>query len=840
MKFILRMAWRDSRRSRRRLLLYSSTIVLGIAALVAVGSLGANLRQTVADQPRRLLGADLRVGLDNWPNPEFQRFMDATGAREAREKIFPDKLTFQGSATPQAIQVVAIDGPYPFYGEFTTDPADGVARLRRGERVVLLDPTVAQRLHIKAGDVITIGSGRYVVAGIVRESPGDSSFSLYLTTRAYIPWSSLPEAPGTAQKPVHGNYRLYFQMPAGADTEAIAAEIKSRFLSFYPVVATADGQAKTVENAIGAGSRFFSMVVFVALFLGAIGVASTLHIYIQERLRTVAILRCVGATATEATGIYLCQAAALGICGSIGGALAGVALQLVLPGLLQDLLPFHLQVAFAWKPVAAGMAAGFGLCMVFTLLPLLGIRRTSPLSALRGDADNALAGDPLRIAVWAMIAAAVFGFAWLQTRHWGSALAYTLGLAVAFAVFAGAAQLVSMAARRCMPKWAPYPVRQGLANLYRPRNRTTLLLLSLGLGIFIVLTVYLVRSTLLRELTGENTPNLVLGQIADSDLDPILAAIKTQRATILKRVSILDVTLESVNGKPWKGKMGGPTGQVGRALFSGKVQATFRDALLPSETLVAGSFTGHVQPGAPVIPISVARWLTSQFRGPLHLGDEAVWDVEGVPIDTRIAGIHKIEGFRDLNQPFSLVFPLGAVDAAPKKTLLLIRTRTPADSAALQRAAGAYRNIRVFDIAFLIDTVQRVLAKVIVVVDFIAFFTIATGMVILAASVITGRHQRARESVLLRVLGASRAQLRCIQLTEYAVLGALSAVLGGGLATLANALIARYLLHLPAWVGYFDLSVAAFSVVAVAVITGVFADRGIANLPPLEILREEG
>jgi len=841
MNFVLRMAWRDSRASRRRLALYSSTIVLGIAALVGVGSLGANLRTTVGDQPRQLLGADLRVGLDNWPNPDFQRFMDGTGAREAREKIFPDKLTFGSASTPQAVQVVAIDGLYPFYGDFTTDPADGVARLRRGERVVLLDPTVAQRFKVKLGDSISIGSGSYAVAGIIRESPGDSAFSLYLTSRAYIPWSSLPDAPGPAHKAVHGNYRLYFQMPASADTEAIAGEIKTRFTSAYPVVMTAESQAKQIENAIGAGSRFFSMVVFVALFLGAIGVASTLHIYIQERLRTVAILRCLGASAAKAMGIYLCQAAALGICGSAAGALAGVALQFALPRMLADVLPFHLEVLFAWKPVAAGMVAGFGLCMVFALLPLLGVRRASPLAALRDDADARLAFDPLSIGVWALIAMSVFGFAWYQTRHWHNALYYTLGLAVAFAVFAGAAQLIAMAARRCLPSWAPYPVRQGLANLYRPRNRTTLLVLSLGLGIFIVLTVYMVRATLLQELRGENTPNLVLARISDADLDPILAEVKAQHARILKEISSVEVSLKSINGKPWAGKAAGPVGQAGRPFaFPNKLQATFRDALVPSETLIAGTFTGHVQPGAPVIPVSVARWMTSDFRGPLKLGDEVVWNVEGVPIRTRVTSVRKIDGARMLDPNFSLVFPVGGIDAAPKKTFLLIRTRNRADSAAIQREVSNHRNVQAIDIEFLIEAIQRVLAKLILVVDFIAFFTIATGMVILAATVITGRHQRARETVLLRVLGASRGQLRWVQLTEYSVLGLLSALLGGGLAVFANFLVAHFLLRLPAAGGYGDLAVAAIAVVAAAVLTGVFADRGIANLPPLEILREEG
>ena len=225
--------------------------------------------------------------------------------------------------------------------------------------------------------------------------------------------------------------------------------------------------------------------------------------------------------------------------------------------------------------------------------------------------------------------------------------------------------------------------------------------------------------------------------------------------------------------------------------------------------------------------------------GPLKLGDEVVWNVEGVPIRTKVANIRLVEGLH-LEPNFAVVFPIGALDAAPKKMIMLLRAQTPADSARLERDfAESFPEVRVFDLAVLIESIQRIFSKVVLVVDFIAFFTIATGMVILAAAVVAGRHQRVRESVLLRTLGATRRQIRLVQLTEYAVVGLLAGLIGCGLAAAANGLLAHYVFRIPAAGGGLELSLAAALVVAITIATGVFADRGLSRLSPLEILREE-
>jgi putative ABC transport system permease protein len=834
--FILKMAWRDTRSSRRRLLLYSMTIVLGIAGLVAVQSYAVNLKKSVADEPRRLLGGDMRVGVNAWPNADLQQYLAHAGAEVAREKVFASPLTSNGKVTRRSsVQVHAIDPAFPYYGKFGAETPDAVARLRRGERVALVDPEVAGQFHLAVGDPIKLSCGDYTVAGIVRDFPGESSLVLSLQGRVFVPWQgAIPDVP--AGKPAdRGNYRLYVRLPSAADPKAIADVLKSRFVTSFPVVTTAQQLEKDIDEAIVNGSHFVAMVVFVGLLLGGIGIASALSVYVQERLIRVAILRCLGASGGASMAIYLCQTAFLGVCGATGGALLGLAAQFALPALTRDLLPGDVQIFFAWQPVLSGMATGFVLCLVFALLPLLAIRRVPPLATLRSEAAETTARDPMRLAVWALIVAGSLCFAYAQTRMWSVAISFLIALSVAFGLFAGAAALLSLAARRGMPSAAPYVVRQGFSNLYRPRNRTLLLLLSLGMGLFVVLTVYLVRSTLLAHFSGDSTPNLIVYNITEPDEAGFAKLVQIHGQRVVESFPIVEMNLVTVNGHEPKST---DKNHKETPLYKFHVGATYRDSLMSSDKVAAGEFVGRVKPGTPVVPIAIARWMT-QLDPKLKLGDEAVWDIDGVQIRTRIATVRIQEGLH-IEPYFPVVFPEGALDAAPKKTVFFLRSPSPADTARLEQdLAQQFPKVQDYDIAVLIQTIDRVFGRIAVIIDLIASVTLGTGIVILASAIVAGRHQRARESVLLRAVGATRGQLRWVQLTEYSAIGILAGILGCGLAEAANALLAHYLFKFSPGGGAGEVALAATAVIAVTVTTGVLADRGASRLSPLDILRKE-
>jgi putative ABC transport system permease protein len=861
--FILRLAWRDSRASRRRLLLFSSAIVLGIAALVAIGSLGANLDRAVDGQAKGLLGADLIVTSRNPFAAEMLAHARAQASAVAREQSFSSMVVFPdaGGAT-RLVNVRALEGGFPFFGEFTTEPETAPARLREGAPVAIVEETLLRQFEVPVGGRLRLGEAEFTVAGALRKLPGESTaFSATAAPRILIPAAALA-ATGLTERSVLVRHRLMLELPPGRTPEAVARSFRERFRADGLGFDTVAERRRSLGRALDNIEAYLGLVGFVALILGAIGVASAIHVHVRQKLATVAVLRCLGASAGQSFAVYLVQGVALGLAGALAGAALGVGLQLALPRLLADVVPFPVEFFVAWPAVARGIGAGVVLCLLFTLLPLLAVRRVPPLSALRSALAEAegVGRDPWRLVVAGLIVLAIAGLAAWQTGGWREGLGFTAALGVALGILWLLAQATSWLARRAVPRRAPYVVRQGIANLHRPNNRTVLLLVSLGLGCALMLTLFLARSTLLRELAsaGAGTrPNLLLFDIQDDQRDPLARALAAAGAPLLVEAPIVTMRLAALRGRPVEellrvaprgrpdeaeavrdGRRGGegarrPAGWTLRREY----RTTFRETLGGAERLVAGEFTPRVPPGTEVVPISVEEGLLRDLGA--ALGDELTWDVQGVPVRSRITSVRAVE-WRRFEPNFFVVFPAGVLEEAPKFHVMAVRTTDAAHAARVQRAVvAACPNVSAIDLALVLETVDSVLSRVGFVVEFMAAFTVLTGLVVLVGAVLTGRLQRVRETVLLRTLGASAAQLRRIQLVEYAILGSLAAVVGGALALGGNALVAHFVFRIPPAFPLPVLAAGIFTVAGATVVIGFLANRGIVRQPPLEVLREE-
>lgn len=863
MNFILKMAWKDSRASRRRLLLFSFSVVLGIAALIAIGSFSANLDRAIGEQTKGLLGADLVVVSRQPLDPAVQDYFDALGATRAREQMLSSMVVFPTASAQGAtrlLQVRAMEGAFPFYGDFVTVPANAPARLRAGGDVVILEETLLPQFNVKVGDKVKIGRTDFTVIGALQKIPGESPAVAMVAPRAFIPLSALADTGLVGVgKDVLMRYRTELKLPATRDPEAVVREMRDRFrgqrLSFDTVEERKRDMGRALEHIQG----FIGLVGFVALFLGAIGVASALHVYVGQKLGTVAVLRCLGASAWQSFAVYLVQGIALGLVGALLGAGLGLVVQVALPTMLKGLLPFDVDFFVAWPAVIRGMAAGFVICLLFALLPLLAIRRVSPLVALRASfADGATAPDPWRIVVGVVIAGAVTGFAIWQTDSIRVGLGFTAMLGLGFAVLGGLARLVAWAARRWFPRGLPYVARQGVANLYRPNNRTVLLLLALGLGTYLILTLYLARTTLLHEIqsvAGGGRSNLLFFDIQDDQIDPLEKLLATQQAPLVQQAAIVTMKIAALKGRPVEELLrdrdrtdrGPGPGGINRRNNDGdgppgwtlrrEYRSTYRGSLAPTENVVQGAFVGRVAPGTDVVPISLEEGLLNDMQ--LQLGDEITWDVQGVPIRTRVASVRKVE-WRRLEPNFFAVFPEGVLEDAPKFHVVAVHADNPEHSARIQRAVvDAFPNVTAIDLALVLETIDSVISKVSFVIEFLALFTVGTGVMVLVGAILNGRYQRIRETVLLRTLGASRRQLVQIQLVEYAILGLLAALVGCVLAVAGNALLAHYVFQLQPVAPPRMLLAAVGAVMLVTLTAGWLSNRGITRHPPLEVLRQE-
>ncbi len=890
MNFVLRMAWRDSRASRRRLLLFSLSVVLGIAALVAIGSLGANLERGIDDQAKGLLGADLIVTSRNAPSEAVRRHIAGVASEVATEVSFSSMMVFPTAQNlTRLVNVRAIDGGFPFYGDFTTVPADAPAKLRAGGAVAIVEETLLRQFDAQVGDAVKLGNTTFTVVGALQKLPGEASaLTATMAPRALIPRAAL-EATGLQDRNVLVRHRTMLRLPAERAPEAVEREMRPLFrnegLGYDTVAERKRNLGRVLDNI----ENFLGLVGFVALFLGAIGVASAIHVYVRQKIPTVAVLRCLGATAAQSFAVYVVQGVALGIFGAILGAALGLGVQAALPRLLAGLLPFEVEFFVAWPAVARGTGAGLVICVLFTLLPLLAVRRVSPLVALRSAVIEKTGGsDPWRIAIAVFIVAAVAIFSVWQTGRLREGLGFTLVLGAGFGVLAALAKGVAWSARKMMSRRWPYVVRQGVANLYRPNNRTVLLLLSLGLGTFLMLTLFLTRTTLLKEIEfsgGGGRPNLLLFDIQDDQIEALQTTAAKEGAPVLVHAPIVTMKIAAVKGRkveellrstgrggaatdgrkdaaapaePTAGEgasanagagQGGTVGEgkgkrgpMGGERMPGwtlrrEYRSTFRGALTGTERLVQGTFVGRVPEGEAVVPVSLEEGLFKEMG--LQLGDEIEWDVQGVPIRSKVASVRAVE-WRRLEPNFFVVFPEGVLEPAPKFHVAAVRAADSAHAARVQRAmVAAYPNVTAIDLALVMQTVDGLFTKLSFVIEFMAAFTVLTGLIVLVGAVATGRYQRIRETVLLRTLGATRRQLLQIQTVEYAILGFLAAVVGCLLAVAGNALLAHFVFRITPSASVPLLVAGAAAVSVVTVITGLAAGRGVTNHPPLEVLRQE-
>lgn len=834
MIFSLRFALRDTRRSRRKLALAGLAVMLGVGALVAVGSLGESLRRAVDEQSLSLVGADALVTSKAPFTPEADAKLKTLGGEIAQEVAMNSMLVLpQEKGGSQFVSIRAIDPAYPFYGDIKTEPSGAAAALADGKHV-LIEDTVMARFALGPGDSVSLGGASFFVAGALKSIPGDSMSFASVSPRVILARSALA-ATGLSETGPLVRHRAYLKFPAGTNADAVmkaaAPELKALKLRYD----TADNKSEQLGRTIDSIDDFLSLAGFVTLLLGSVGVAGAIRTHVREKMATIATLRCLGASSWNCFGAYLLQSAGLGALGAAAGVALGLAVRLGVPALLHGLLPVDIPVGISWAAAARGFGAGFTVCFLFTLPPLLAIRRVSPLAAIRAEYEPGERKFRIpEVSAHVLCVVAVFLFAYLQVGGLRRAAGFSGGLALMLLVMTGVSLLLMAIAKRLKLRAFPYVWRQGVANLHRPNNRTTLLLVTLGLGAGLLLTLGLARATVMSrigDLGGASRPNLMLFDIQHDQLAPLRKTLARNRAAEIAEAPVVAMRLVSIRGRPIA------TGGFGEAwsAMTHEYRSTYRAKLSATETVVAGKFGGIAKPDAPEIPVSLETGVAKKLG--VGLGDEIVFDVQGTPFATRVTSLREVE-WRRFAPNFFVVFPTGVLEDAPQTHVMAVRADAATGVAGIQRELGAESpNISSIDLGSVLRTLDDIFAKVGVVVRFIALFTFGTGTIVLAGAMVASRGQRLRDAVLLRTLGASSAQVARILLVEYAMLGFLGALTGALLACFANEALAKFVFDAPA---AYDLPLVletVAGVTALAVITGLVTGRGATSRPPLEVLR---
>ncbi|HET8865009.1 MAG TPA: FtsX-like permease family protein, partial [Gracilimonas sp.] len=517
-------------------------------------------------------------------------------------------------------------------------------------------------------------------------------------------------------------------------------------------------------------------------------------------------------------------------------------IQLYLPVLVQEFLPVDIELFISWASIAIGIGTGLVISILFALFPLLAVKKISPFYSLRSVniSLTKLLTNKTKIILSAILLIFITAYAWLMIGEIIPAMFFTLGLVACLALLTGFAKLIMKGSRKLLRAGFSYELRQGLANLYRPNNQTTILLLTFGLGVTMISSLYLTQDMLLGQIDfgdREDLPNLALYDIQYDQNDGVNEIITSNGHEILQNVPIVTMRIQEINGMDAEELDSDTTKNPRGWALNREYRSTYRDSLLESETLVEGEWIGQVNGMNEIVPISVEAEQMEDLDA--VIGDTLTWDVQGIPIQTYIASTRTVKW--DQPSPnFFMVFPSGVLENAPQFFATTINTNSREASLRLQQElVQEYPNVSAIDIGQVLETVRAFIDKITFVIQFIGLFSIITGLIVLAGSAATSRFQRIREAVLLRTLGASKKQVIKIQVIEYVLLGVMASITGLILSLGASTLIGQFYFDITFVPNFYIIGMEIIILTALVLIIGLLNTRGVHNKPPLEVLRAE-
>jgi putative ABC transport system permease protein len=647
------------------------------------------------------------------------------------------------------------------------------------------------------------------------------------------------------------SYLLYLKLPDGV-VEPWLAEHGHALEEARVRTQTLAGYQEDMSDAFGNLTRYLGLVGLAALVLGSIGVAAGVRVFIREKLDSVALLRSIGASPSDVVATYIGLAIGLGLAAGVLGLLLCLPLLWILPSLLGDLLPVEVSVRIGPSGVATGLALSVWATLLCAMGPVIDLAKISPLRALRrdfgdtsaspaaGGRSRAISGRAASIAVIA--ASLVLASIW-QAGSWRVGLGFAAGLAGTVGVLAGAAIGLIRLLRRHPPRAFPYWARQGIANLFRPRNHTLPTTIAIGFALFVVATVQLVQTTVVDRMaidTDPERPNFVLFDVQRDQLDGVDELLAEHGAGIVDEAPLVSARLAAVDGVSRADLLAND--QIARDLrwaLQREYRLTYSDVLRDSEEIVAGRFwaPGEVTADQRPMPISLERDLADSLG--VGIGDRLRWQIQGVEIDTIVTSLRKVDWGR-MATNFFVVFPPAGLEAAPQSTVLLAHLGDEAARAAMQRdLVGAYPNVSALDATLILRSLDTMLGQIGIAIRLLSVFTLATGIAILVAAAMAARSERTHEALLLRVLGASRKVLRRIVATEAVVLAALAATVGGLLSLVASWAVVVFVFEMPFDPPLLDL---AGLVAATFFVTALFGGLGgatAASTSPQAALRRD-
>jgi len=840
LSFVIQLARRELRSSWRRMLFFFVCIGVGVGSIVALRSMIRNLNQAVAGEARALMTADAQV--------ETTREWDAEALQKI-ERVAQPPLVLRRAETVEAptmlrpaddsregalmVELKGIEQPFPLYGEFRL--ADGRPfdyRLVEADGAVVA-PMLLERLNLRLGDRVKIGEKEFEIRGVTRDEPG-SGGGFRLGPRVFVEKKAL-EAAGLTGFGSRARRKILFETREGGVDELVRLLRAELGNNVYNVRSYRDSQ-ESLGAQFTRAENYLSLAGLVVLVLGGIGVSSVTRVFVEQRKKSIAILKCVGATGRRLTAAYLAQVVLLGAAGSLLGVLLARGALLFVRSRFAESLPQNLSYDLQAGAAAQGLGLGVLISVLFAALPLMRIRRIKPNTLLR-ETDEPAGGRRPDFARWAVAVGVLAGVAFLTSWQAGSArvgLFFLGGLGLAAASLYAAAWLLVYVLKRARV-FGPFAVRQAVNSMHRPGNQTRVILLAVGLGAFLVIAVQSLQVNLLEEFDMTRRgglPSMYLIDVQKDQVEGVREIVARETGLTAELLPTVRARIVSVNGRAIDleaAEMRRERGRLGREYIT-----TYRPRLEANETIVAGEFWSEAPSAEPEVSIEEGLRGTAG----LDVGGTITFDIQGRNMTARVTSVRRVD-WRNSRTGFLILFRPGALDAAPQTFIGALDG--PEDTAARGRFERAlvdrFPNVSVIDVADIVRSVGRIVANITLAVSFIGGFVLLSGTLILVGSIAMTKFQRVYEAAVLKTLGASRRMLLSILLAEYALLGLVAGLVGAAAASALSYAVSRHVFDID-WRFTPSVSLAGVLLTTLLVcLVGALSSLDVLTRKPLATLR---
>ncbi len=784
----LSLAWRFARRELRSGLggfrVFLACLALGVATLAAVGTISADLLNGLQRDARNLLGGEVDLRLFNRDlTPEERQWLETNSQALSAVANLRAMASNPESGERRLVELKAVDGDYPLYGALSLSPEQSPREgleARDGRWGALAAPELFRRLGLSVGDSLRVGVETFELRGEILKEPDSTARAVTLGPKLILPLESL-QATGLAQPGslVYRHWRMV--LPAGETFESWTARLAEAFPDAGWRVRGLDEAAPSVARFVSQVRLFMTLVGLTALVVGGVGVANAVRAHLDSRRDTIAALKCLGASSGLIVKLYLMQVLLLAGVGTLAGVLLGGLAPVVAGPFLSELFNITLGGAPDVLPLLRAAAMGLLTALLFAFMPLARAQGLPAAGLFRGHVDT----RQIRRPAWLWPAMGVTGTLLIALAVLGSvdrlfALGFIGGAAAALLLFRLAASAVIWAARR-LPRPRHTTLRLALGNLHRPGAPTVSVVLSLGLGLTVLTAVTLIQANLNRQVSEEipeNAPTFYFIDIQNDQVETFDRLVDQHAAKgAMERVPMLRGRITAVDSTP-VAELEVPPDVAW--VFEGDRGLTWAKTPYPGVELVAGDWWPADYQGDTKLSLDANL---AELLG-LTIGDTLTVNVYGRDVTAEIANLRRID-WQNLRINFIMIFSPGLLDKAPASHIATVRVGAAEEAALADAVADAFPNVSGIRVREALESFTKMLDSVATAVGATGSITLLAGLLVLAGAIAAGERRRRYDSVVLKVLGATRSVLAGGLAIEFLLLGLVTAVIAGAIGGLA-------------------------------------------------------